>query len=76
MAFARVFQVGNNQVVSLPKDLRLTTETVDVFRRGDELVMREVALNASAIFDTLASLPADFMEDGRGDTPPQDRDGR
>ena len=36
--------------------------------------MREVPVNASAIFDALAELPADFMEGGREDTPPQDRD--
>jgi hypothetical protein len=29
---------------------------------------------ATAIFDALVSMPADFMQDGREDTPPQDRD--
>jgi antitoxin VapB len=74
MAFARVFQSGNSQAVRLPKEFRLTTDKVEIFRRGDEVVMREVPVNAGAIFDALASLPDDFMEEGRNDTPPQDRD--
>jgi antitoxin VapB len=36
--------------------------------------MREAPINATAIFDALASLPTDFMIDGREDTPPQERD--
>jgi antitoxin VapB len=36
--------------------------------------MREAPINATAIFDALASMPTDFMADGREDKPPQDRD--
>ncbi len=74
MPFARVFQSGNSQAVRLPKELRLKTDKVEIFRRGDELVMREVPMSAGAIFDALARLPSDFMEEGRDDTPPQLRD--
>jgi antitoxin VapB len=74
MTYARVFQSGNSQAVRLPKEFRLNTDKVEIFRRGDELVMREVPLSATAIFDALASLPADFLDGGREDTPPQDRD--
>jgi antitoxin VapB len=74
MPYARVFQSGNSQAVRLPKEFRFQTDRVEIFRRGDELVMRESPLNAVAIFDTLASLPADFMTEGREDSPPQDRD--
>ena len=31
-------------------------------------------MNATTIFDALADLPADFMADGRDDTPPQERE--
>jgi antitoxin VapB len=74
MPYARVFQSGNSQAVRLPKEFRFQTDRVEIFRRGDELVMRESPLNAVAIFDALASLPADFMTEGREDSPPQDRD--
>lgn len=75
MTYARIFQSGNSQAVRLPKEFRLNVDQVEIFRRGDEIVLREVPLNAAAIFDTLADLPADFMADGREDSPPQEREG-
>lgn len=74
MTFARVFQSGNSQAVRLPKEFRLQVDQVEIFRRGDEIVLRERPLNATAIFDALAELPADFMAGGRDDTPPQERE--
>ena len=74
MAYARVFQSGNSQAVRLPKAFRLNAERVEIFRRGDEIVLREQPVNAAAIFDLLAELPGDFMADGRDDTPPQSRE--
>ena len=74
MTYARVFQSGNSQAVRLPKEFRLNVEQVEIFRRGDEIVLREAPVDATAIFDALASLPADFMVDGRDDTPPQERE--
>jgi Virulence-associated protein and related proteins len=75
MPYARVFQSGNSQAVRLPKEFRFHADRVEIRRRGDELVLREAPIGATAIFDVLASMPADFMPDGRKDTPPQERDG-
>lgn len=74
MTLARVFQSGNSQAVRLPKEFRFDVDEVEIFRRGDEIVLRPIASNAAAIFDALTQLPADFMEQGRDDTPPQERD--
>lgn len=74
MTTARVFQSGNSQAVRLPKEFRLNVEQVEIFRRGDEIVLRELPSNASAIFDALTHLPVDFMAEGRNDTPPQERE--
>lgn len=74
MTFARVFQSGNSQAVRLPKEFRLNVEQVEIFRRGDEIVLREAPISAAAIFDALTQLPADFMADGRDDTLPQERE--
>jgi antitoxin VapB len=65
-----VFQSGNSQAVRLPKEFRFGSDRVEIYRRGDELILREVPTSATAIFDALAKLPADFMTDGRKDTPP------
>jgi antitoxin VapB len=74
MSYAKVFQSGNSQAVRLPKEFRLNVDRVEIFRRGEEIVLREAPLNAAAIFDALAGLPDDFMADGRDDTPPQERE--
>ncbi len=74
MVTARIFQSGNSQAVRLPKSFRFDVEEVEIFRRGDEVVLRPVAHNAAVIFDALGELPADFMEGGREDGPPQERE--
>ena len=74
MTYARVFQSGNSQAVRLPKEFRFNAEQVEIFRQGNYIVLRERPTNAAAIFDALASLPADFMQAGRDDTPPQERE--
>lgn len=74
MTYARVFQSGNSQAVRLPKEFRLVADKVEIFRRGGEIVLREVPVSATAVFDALASLPEDFMTDGREDSEPQDRE--
>ncbi len=75
MSTARVFTSGNSQAVRLPKQFRLKASEVDIFRRGDEIVLREKAKGMTRAFDLLAGLPDDFMADGRQDAPPQKRKG-
>lgn len=74
MDYARIFKSGNSQAVRLPKEFRFDVAQVEIFRRGDEIVLRERTTNALALFDMLSSLPEDFMKDGRNDTFPQDRE--
>ena len=73
MATARVFRSGNSQAVRLPKGFRLKSEEVEIFRRGDEIVLREKGKGLARAFEILASLPDDFLPEGRHDTP-QDRE--
>ena len=74
MAYARIFKSGNSQAVRLPKEFRFEVDQVEIFRRGDEIVLRERPASATDIFDVLASLPQDFMAGGRQDAPPQQRE--
>jgi antitoxin VapB len=73
-ALARIFQSGNSQAVRLPKDFRFDVDQVEIFRRGDEVVLRPLRPSAAIVFDALVALPADMLESGRDDTPPQDRE--
>jgi antitoxin VapB len=74
MSYARVFQSGNSQAVRLPKEFRFDVAQVEIFRRGNEIVLRERASNALTLFDALSSLPEDFMASGRDDTAAQERE--
>ena len=74
MATARVFRSGNSQAVRLPKQFRLRSKEVEIFRRGDEIVLRERAKGLARAFEILANLPDGFLPDGRQDSPPQERE--
>ncbi len=74
MTLARVFQSGNSQAVRLPKEYRFDVDQVEIFRRGDEIILRAVTPNAGAIFDALTRLPDDVMGQEREDLPPQERE--
>ena len=73
MSTAKVCQSGNSQAVRLPKEFRFKTKEVEVFQRGEEFVLRETRAPPADAFPILASLPDDFMADGRKDMPPQER---
>lgn len=45
------------------------------YRHGEEVILREKQPSAAAAFRLLASLPEDFMSEGRQDDPPQYREG-
>lgn len=74
MTTARVFKSGNSQAIRLPREFRFATDEVEIYRRGDEVILREKQPSAAAAFRLLASLPEDFMSEGRQDDPPQDRE--
>jgi antitoxin VapB len=75
MATARVFWSGKSQAVRLPKEFRLKSKEVEIFRRGDEIVLREKGKGLARAFEILANLPDDFLPEDRQDAPPQRRDG-
>ena len=75
MGTARVFRSGNSQAVRLPKQFRLKTKEVEIFRRGKEIVLREKDGAMTQAFDLLAGLPDDFAVGGREKDRPQKRKG-
>jgi antitoxin VapB len=75
MPTARVFRSGNSQAVRLPKQFRLKGPEVEIFRRGDEIVLREKAQGLARAFELMANLPEDVFAEPRQDRPPQSRKG-
>jgi antitoxin VapB len=73
MGTARVFRSGNSQAVRLPKQFRFKSAEVEIFRRGDEIILREKDGDMTRAFDLIASLPEDLDLAARRDDPPQKR---
>ena len=76
MATARVFKSGNSQAVRLPKQFQFRGKEVEIFRRGDEVVLREKGRGLERAYWLLANLPIDVdaIEKARNE-PPQKRKG-
>jgi antitoxin VapB len=53
MTETTVFQSGNSQAVRLPKEFRFKSKTVEIFRRGDEVVLREKPRTVGDLLDSL-----------------------
>ena len=66
----KVFQSGNSQAVRLPKEFRFDVNEVEIFRRGDEVVLRPKPNHLGEAFHLLTSLPDDFMQLPREDKIP------
>jgi antitoxin VapB len=71
---AKVFKSGNSQEIRIPRGFRLDSDVMEIFWRGDELVLRKPRLDLREAFELLSSMPSDFMADGRDDQLPQERE--
>ena len=76
MATARVFKSGNSQAVRLPKKFRFRSKEVEIFRRGEEVVLREKSKGMARAFELIANLPIDVDAlEAVHNEPPQERQG-
>lgn len=75
-----VFTSGNSQAVRLPKAFRFDSKTVEIERRGDEIILRAKKQTVGDILKSLPPLSAkeceewDRLEALMADQPPQERD--
>ncbi|WP_180073868.1 MULTISPECIES: antitoxin [Acinetobacter] len=74
MTTAKVFMTGRSQAIRLPKEFRFEGKEVEIFRRGDEVILREKPVTAEQLFKVLAQMPDDFYAETRVDEPPQERE--
>lgn len=74
MTTAKIFKSGNSQAVRLPKEFQFDVPEVEIFRRGDEVVLRKKAKNLAPVFELLTDLSDDFMENGRNQPTMQERE--
>ncbi|MBD2859592.1 antitoxin [Spongiibacter sp. KMU-158] len=71
---AKIFQSGNSQAIRIPKEFRFDVSEVEIFKRGDEVILKPKPKNLGAAFKLLGEMPSDFMEGGRVDSLPQERE--
>jgi len=71
---AKIFQSGNSQAVRIPKEFRFEVTEVEIFKRGDEVVLKPKPKNLGAAFKLFADMPSDFMAEGRVEDAPQERE--
>lgn len=70
MKTAKVFRSGNSQALRLPKEFRFKGKEVEIFRRGNETVLREKDNSLARAFDLILSLPDDLvLPDSKKDVP-------
>jgi len=60
MIEAAIFMSGNSQAVRLPKSFRFHGKSVEIFRRGNEVVLRE---RLHTLAEVLKGLPPICQED-------------
>lgn len=72
MTTVRVFNSGNSQAIRLPKAFRVNVKELEIFRRGNELVLREPVKDFTRALEFLTSL--EMFADGREDLRPQERE--
>jgi antitoxin VapB len=69
----KVWRSGKGQSIRLPKGFRFKGREVEIFRRGEEVVLREKEKTMRRALELIAALPHDF--DVPGDGPPRERKG-
>ncbi|HOP46443.1 MAG TPA: type II toxin-antitoxin system VapB family antitoxin [Desulfobacteraceae bacterium] len=74
MNTAKIFKSGNSQAVRLPKEFQFDVPEVEIFRRGDEVVLKKKTKNMARVFELLTGISDDFMENGRQQPPVQERE--
>ncbi len=74
METAKIFKNGNSQAVRLPRAYQFDVSEVQIFRRGDEVILKRKPQNLAKVFQLLTEMSADFMEQGRCQPPLQERE--
>ena len=72
---AKIFQSGNSQAVRIPKEFRFNVSEVEIFKRGDEIILKPKPKTLGEAFKLLGEMPSDFMSEDREDLLPQEREG-
>ncbi len=64
MSTAKVFKSGNSQAIRLPKEFQFDVSEVEIFKQGDDVVLRKKIVTGADLYNQLTAinLPEDFNE--------------
>ena len=74
MMTAKIFENGRSQAVRLPRECRFSGEEVAVNKIGDIVMLMPKENKWSGFLNSLNLFSEDFMNDGRKDNIPQERE--
>jgi len=73
MDIAKIFTNGRSQAVRIPKKYRFQTKHVLIFRRGDEIILKEKPDSWDNFFEEQSVFGEDYLSE-RENSHPQERD--
>ena len=71
---AKIFTNGGSQALRIPKEFRYNTNEVMVNRIGNIMIVTPMNNKWSGLLQSLDMFTDDFMADGRGELPAQERE--
>lgn len=74
MMTAKLFENGRSQAVRLPRECRFSGEEVAVNKIGDIVILMPKENKWSGFLNSLSLFSEDFMNDGRREGIPQERE--
>lgn len=74
MMTAKIFENGRSQAVRLPKECRFSGEEVAVNKIGDIVILMPKENKWSGFLNSLNLFSEDFMDGGRRENIPQERE--
>ncbi len=60
---AKIFQSGNSQAVRIPKEFRFDVTTVEIFKRGDEVVLKPKTTDLKSLLLSAPKVDFDVERD-------------
>lgn len=74
MTTAKIFENGRSQAVRLPKEYRFSSDEVLVNKIGDIVLLMPKNNQWAGLLSSLNLFTSDFMQNGRAEGTPQERE--
>lgn len=65
MITIKPYMIGEDQYIDLPKEFSFKSNEVEIFRRGDEVILHEKPLTAEQANVVMQQIPADIYVEAK-----------